>query len=157
MEITHDEAVNLLKYHKRMTILIRDVGKIPHSCSSLDHPQSSSSWHAGDSTSHYGININNLKKKNSTTLTIEDKARALLSRHSFSNLLYYLTEYGAKGMTVEAFVSILLELLDTPEKVSKLLNIYIVYIMHIHVMFVGFVPKCLSYYDASLQRKKLEH
>ncbi|CAO1421506.1 unnamed protein product [Diamesa hyperborea] len=118
MEITHDEAVNLLKYHKRMTILIRDVGKIPHSCSSLDHPQSSSSWHAGDTTSHYGININNLKKKNSTTLTIEDKARALLSRHSFSNLLYYLTEYGAKGMTVEAFVSILLELLDTPEKHS---------------------------------------
>lgn len=125
MEITHDEAVNLLKYHKRMTILIRDVGKIPHSCSSLDHPQSSSSWHAGDTTSHYGININNLKKKNSTTLTIEDKARALLSRHSFSNLLYYLTEYGAKGMTVEAFVSILLELLDTPEKVSKLLKICI--------------------------------
>ncbi|KAG5673841.1 hypothetical protein PVAND_003853 [Polypedilum vanderplanki] len=29
LEITHDEAVNLLKCHKRMTILIRDIGKIP--------------------------------------------------------------------------------------------------------------------------------
>lgn len=117
MDITHDEAVNLLKYHKRMTILIRDVGKIPHSCTTLDHPQSSSSWHAGDTAnSHYGTR--DIRRKNSISLIIEDKARSLLSRHHFSSLLYYLSEYGAKGMSIEAFVSILLELLDTPEKVS---------------------------------------
>lgn len=97
-----------------MTILIRDVGKIPHSCNTLEHPQSSSSWHAGDTAnSHYGLT----RKKTSISAMIEDKARALLSRHHFSNLLYYITEYGAKGMSVEAFVAILLEMLDTPEKV----------------------------------------
>lgn len=32
MEVTHDEAVAQLKYHKRMSLLVRDVGKVPHSC-----------------------------------------------------------------------------------------------------------------------------
>lgn len=31
-EATHDEAVEILKTNKRMTLLIRDVGKVPHSC-----------------------------------------------------------------------------------------------------------------------------
>lgn len=32
MDVTHDEAVAQLKYHKRMSLLVRDVGKVPHSC-----------------------------------------------------------------------------------------------------------------------------
>ena len=31
-EATHDEAVQILKTNKRMSLLIRDVGKVPHSC-----------------------------------------------------------------------------------------------------------------------------
>lgn len=34
MDVTHDEAVNQLKYHKRMALVVRDVGKVPHSCAS---------------------------------------------------------------------------------------------------------------------------
>lgn len=49
---------------------------------------------------------------------VEEKARSLLPRHHFANLSYYIAEYGARGMTIEAFVSVLLEMLDTPEKVS---------------------------------------
>lgn len=31
-EATHDEAVQILKTNKRMSLVIRDVGKVPHSC-----------------------------------------------------------------------------------------------------------------------------
>lgn len=48
---------------------------------------------------------------------VEEKARSLLPRHHFASLSYYMTEYGARGMTIDAFVSVLLEMLDTPEKV----------------------------------------
>lgn len=31
-EATHDEAVQILKTNKRLSLVIRDVGKVPHSC-----------------------------------------------------------------------------------------------------------------------------
>lgn len=34
LDVTHDEAVSQLKYHKRMSLVVRDVGKVPHSCTS---------------------------------------------------------------------------------------------------------------------------
>lgn len=49
---------------------------------------------------------------------VEEKARSLLPRQLFASLSYYITEYGARGMTIDAFVAVLLEMLDTPEKVS---------------------------------------
>lgn len=36
LDVTHDEAVSQLKYHKRMSLLVRDVGKVPHSCTAYD-------------------------------------------------------------------------------------------------------------------------
>jgi len=36
LDVTHDEAVGQLKYHKRMSLVIRDVGKVPHSCTSIE-------------------------------------------------------------------------------------------------------------------------
>lgn len=36
LDVTHDEAVSQLKYHKRMSLIVRDVGKVPHSCTSVD-------------------------------------------------------------------------------------------------------------------------
>lgn len=48
---------------------------------------------------------------------VEEKARSLLPRQLFASLSYYITEYGARGMTIDAFVAVLLEMLDTPEKV----------------------------------------
>lgn len=50
---------------------------------------------------------------------VEEKARSLLPRQHFANLSYYIAEYGARGMNIEAFVSVLLEMLDTPEKVRN--------------------------------------
>lgn len=118
LEITHDEAVNMLKSQKRMTLLIRDIGKIPYSCSYNNYPQSSSSWHAGD-TSTTGTSIFNKHfKKNSTLSSIEDRARLLLSRNHFLNLIHNISEYGVRSLPIETFVTIILELLDTPEKVN---------------------------------------
>lgn len=31
-ETSHDDAVHVLKANKRMNIVLRDVGKVPHSC-----------------------------------------------------------------------------------------------------------------------------
>ena len=53
---------------------------------------------------------------------VEEKARSLLPRHHFSSLSYYMTEYGARGMTIDAFVAVLLEMLDTHEKVWGIFN-----------------------------------
>lgn len=101
-----------------MTLLIRDIGKIPYSCSYNNYPQSSSSWHAGDtSASRHSTSIKAVKK-NCSISSIEEKARLLLSRNHFLNLIHNISEYGGRGMPVETFVTIILELLDTPEKVS---------------------------------------
>jgi len=100
MNVTHDEAVNQFKFHKRMSLVVRDVGKVPHSCTTIE-PEP---WDVG-------------RRKCPVSAMVEEKARSLLPRHQFSNLSFYINEYGARGLTVDAFVSILLEMLDTPEKV----------------------------------------
>lgn len=102
MNVTHDEAVNQFKFHKRMSLVVRDVGKVPHSCTTIEPEQ----WDLG-------------RRKCPVSAMVEEKARSLLPRHQFSNLSFYIKEYGARGLTVEAFVSILLEMLDTAEKVNK--------------------------------------
>ncbi|KAL7047382.1 hypothetical protein ACKWTF_002887 [Chironomus riparius] len=99
MNVTHDEAVNQFKFHKRMSLVVRDVGKVPHSCTTIE-PEP---WDVG-------------RRKCPVSAMVEEKARSLLPRHQFSNLSFYINEYGARGLTVDAFVSILLEMLDTPEK-----------------------------------------
>ena len=50
---------------------------------------------------------------------IEEKAKVLLNRNELNTLAYYQEEYTARQMTIEAFVTVLLELLNTPEKVRN--------------------------------------
>lgn len=108
LEVTHDEAVSLLKYHKRMSLLVRDVGKVPHSCTTVE-PEP---W---DPYSPTGTRS---RRKCAASTMVEEKARSLLGRHHFASLSYYIAEYSGRGMTIDAFVAVLLEMLDTPEKVS---------------------------------------
>jgi hypothetical protein len=49
---------------------------------------------------------------------VEEKARVVLKKSEFTTLAYYQEEYAARHMTIEAFVAVLLELLNTPEKVT---------------------------------------
>ncbi|KAL9906093.1 whirlin protein dyschronic isoform 3-T3 [Glossina fuscipes fuscipes] len=105
-DVTHDEAVSQLKYHKRMSLLIRDVGKVPHSCTSIEIEP----WDA------YSPTGTRARRKGQITAMVEEKARSLLPRHHFASLSYYIAEYSAKAMTIDAFVAVLLEMLDTYEK-----------------------------------------
>lgn len=65
------------------------------------------------------IKIHRTRRKCPVSAMVEEKARSLLPRQHFANLSYYIAEYGARGMNIEAFVSVLLEMLDTPEKVRR--------------------------------------
>lgn len=62
---------------------------------------------------------------------VEEKARSLLPRHHFASLSYYIAEYSAKAMTIDAFVAVLLEMLDTYEKVSHLENCFPIFLEEI--------------------------
>lgn len=90
-----------------MSLLVKDVGKVPHSCTSVD-PEP---WDAYSPTG---------TRKCPISTMVEEKARSLLPRQHFASMSYYIAEYGARGMTIDAFVAVLLEMLDTPEKVFKL-------------------------------------
>ncbi|XP_073986526.1 whirlin protein dyschronic isoform X6 [Rhodnius prolixus] len=100
LEVTHDEAVSQLKCHKRMVIKVCDVGKIPHSCSTLD-------MHWPDTPHRCCV---------AALQMVDEKARVVLNKNEFNTLTYYLDEYSAKQMTIEAFVAVLLELLNTSDK-----------------------------------------
>lgn len=51
---------------------------------------------------------------------VEEKARSILTKPEFTNLCYYTDEYSARHMTIDAFVQVMIELLNTPDKVSKI-------------------------------------
>ncbi|XP_049822236.1 whirlin [Aethina tumida] len=108
MDVTHDEAVAQLKYHKRMTLLVRDVGKVPHSCTAYDRD-----W---DLCSPGSRAAQTTRKWAAALQMVEEKARCLLSRPEFTTLCYYTDEYAARHMTIDAFVQVMTELLNTPDK-----------------------------------------
>jgi len=56
LDVTHDEAVGQLKYHKRMSLVIRDVGKVPHSCTSIEMEP----WDAYSPTGTRWVHLRNL-------------------------------------------------------------------------------------------------
>ncbi|KAJ8918445.1 hypothetical protein NQ315_008142 [Exocentrus adspersus] len=108
MDVTHDEAVAQLKYHKRMSLLVRDVGKVPHSCTAYDRD-----W---DLCSPGSRAAHTTRKWAAALQMVEEKARCLLSRPEFTTLCYYTDEYAARHMTIDAFVQVMTELLNTPDK-----------------------------------------
>lgn len=130
LDVTHDEAVGQLKYHKRMSLVIRDVGKVPHSCTSIEmepwdaYSPTGTRWVSTDLKSLFKRFYNiyllpyRARRKGQIATMVEEKARSLLPRHHFASLSYYIAEYSAKAMTIDAFVAVLLEMLDTYEKVS---------------------------------------
>lgn len=71
------------------------------------------------------IQLIRARRKGQINAMVEEKARSLLPRYQFASLSYYIGEYCAKTMTIDAFVAVLLEMLDTYEKVSAFKSIYI--------------------------------
>ncbi|XP_060516526.1 whirlin isoform X2 [Cylas formicarius] len=108
LDVTHDEAVAQLKYHKRMSLLVRDVGKVPHSCTAYDRD-----WDLCSPGSRAAATT---RKWAAALQMVEEKARCLLARPEFTTLCYYTDEYVARHMTIDAFVQCMTELLNTPDK-----------------------------------------
>nr|XP_022914234.1 whirlin isoform X1 [Onthophagus taurus] len=115
LDVTHDEAVSQLKYHKRMSLLVRDVGKVPHSCTAYDRE-----W---DLCSPGSRAAQATRKWAASMQMVEEKARCLLSKPEFTTLCYYTDEYSARHMTIDAFVQVLTELLNTAEKYTLMTEI----------------------------------
>lgn len=61
---------------------------------------------------------------------VEEKARILLSKNEFNTLRYYLDEYSCSRMSIDAFITILFELLNTTDKVNKNLDLCNYYKKH---------------------------
>ncbi|XP_017773042.1 PREDICTED: whirlin isoform X2 [Nicrophorus vespilloides] len=115
MDVTHDEAVSQLKYHKRMSLLVRDVGKVPHSCTAYDRD-----W---DLCSPGSRAAQTTRKWAAALQMVEEKARCILSKPEFTTLCYYTDEYSARHMTIDAFVQFMTELLNTPEKYTLMIEL----------------------------------
>ncbi|XP_023288794.1 whirlin, partial [Orussus abietinus] len=137
-EATHDEAVQILKTNKRMTLLIRDVGKVPHSCTTSqpivmptsryqDHQESilmdSPGNHRPPSPAsctnewrHRGVHT----VSSATAAMVEEKARVVLARSERAALSQLLADYRTRRITVEELVASLADLLNTHEKLTLL-------------------------------------
>jgi len=56
---------------------------------------------------------------------LDEQCQKYLNDNEKITLAYYRNEYETKAMTIDAFVALLLELLDTPEKVSQHFYLYL--------------------------------
>ncbi|XP_076393325.1 whirlin protein dyschronic isoform X6 [Megachile rotundata] len=136
-EATHDEAVQILKTNKRMTLLIRDVGKVPHSCTTsqpivmptsrypehdpllLESPgnhRPPSPTIASDWRHRGGVHTVSA----ATAAMVEEKARVVLARSERAALSQLLADYRTRRMTIEELVVSLGDLLNTHEKLTLL-------------------------------------
>ncbi|XP_037976711.1 uncharacterized protein LOC105381399 [Plutella xylostella] len=111
VDVTHDEAVAQLKYHKRMSLLVRDVGKVPHACTAYGERE------AAPSNTGWG------KRRGAASVAVEQKARSLLPASDLPALAYYMEEYAARRMPPDTFLTVLRDLLDTPQKYTLLTEI----------------------------------
>ncbi|XP_047986837.1 whirlin isoform X6 [Leguminivora glycinivorella] len=111
VDVTHDEAVAQLKYHKRMSLLVRDVGKVPHACTAYGERD------ATPRISGWG------KRRGAASTAVEQKARSLLPQSDLPALAYYMEEYASRRLATDAFLTVLRDLLDTPQKYTLLTEI----------------------------------
>nr|XP_023018515.1 whirlin-like [Leptinotarsa decemlineata] len=147
MDVTHDEAVAQLKYHKRMSLLVRDVGKVPHSCTAYDRD-----W---DLCSPGSRAAQTTRKWAAALQMVEEKARIILTRPEFTNMCYYTDEYAARHMTIDAFVQVMTELLNTPDKYTLMTELREIVAVDDRVRFDELVYRRET--DSSRTRDPREH
>ncbi|XP_037877851.1 whirlin isoform X1 [Bombyx mori] len=111
VDVTHDEAVAQLKYHKRMSLLVRDVGKVPHACTAYGERD------PNPRISGWG------KRRGAASVAVEQKARSLIPQSDLPALAYYMEEYAARRLNPDSFLTVLRDLLDTPQKYTLLTEI----------------------------------
>ncbi|XP_071446250.1 whirlin [Hetaerina americana] len=161
LSLSHDEAVHRLKHPRRMTLTVRDVGRVPHSSSltgrspfdsgfgagfpePAPYLQTTSDeeemavapdeeeeeeeeqrlllpWCASGLPSSSAVDGGGRGALGCPSLQmVEEKARRVLRKSEFATLAYYMREYAARRMAIDAFLAVLLEMLSTPEKYTLL-------------------------------------
>ena len=145
-----------------MLITLKHVGKIPVSITSQSGPtewqrtrqrnasnlnaasQSLSSRTAKKFIQGYGTQVMHQKQQPHTGRhLVEHRSKQLLSEIESNTLMYYLNEYQGHGLNIEAFLTVILDMMDTPEKVALLSDIRQV----VH-------PKDIEYFDRFVFRQK---
>ncbi|KAI6649655.1 hypothetical protein LOD99_6659 [Oopsacas minuta] len=153
--ISHRDAISILKSHPVMLITLKHVGKIPVSITSQTGPtewhrikqrnpsnltsatQSLSSRTAKKFVHGYGTQMMHQKQQpHASRHLIEHRTKQLLSEIESNTIMYYLNEYRGHGLTIEAFLTVILDMLDTPDKLVLLADIR-------QVVF----PKDIEYFD----------
>ncbi|KAF7395706.1 hypothetical protein HZH68_009756 [Vespula germanica] len=136
-EATHDEAVQILKTNKRMSLLIRDVGKVPHSCTTsqpivmptrypehdpliLESPGNHRPPSPASNTNEWRHRGGIHTISAATAAMVEEKARVVLARSERAALSQLLADYRTRRLTVEELVANLADLLNTHEKLTLL-------------------------------------
>ncbi|CAG5102520.1 Similar to Whrn: Whirlin (Rattus norvegicus) [Cotesia congregata] len=136
-EATHDEAVEILKTNKRMSLIIRDVGKVPHSCTTsrpivvprypnTDHDPQSILSSPGNNNPPSPTNTNEWRHRGVHTLSsatasmVEEKARVVLARSERVALTQLIGDYRTRRLNIQDLVANLADLLNTQEKLTLL-------------------------------------
>ncbi|XP_039312752.1 whirlin isoform X6 [Solenopsis invicta] len=136
-EATHDEAVQILKTNKRMSLLIRDVGKVPHSCTTsqpivipnrypehdpllLESPGNHRPPSPTSSTNEWRHRGGIHTISAATAAMVEEKARVVLARSERAALSQLLADYRTRRLTIEDLIVSLSDLLNTHEKLTLL-------------------------------------
>ncbi|XP_022243832.1 whirlin-like, partial [Limulus polyphemus] len=132
--ISHDKAVDILKFSPLMTMTIRYVGKIPLACTPYsgqpwyqDHQQLSSPRLSRRGSSRKreqprGIEARVTSPTEEAEKILDLKAQQILTENERISLAYYCNEYETRAMTVDAFVAVLMELLENPEKSKEVVK-----------------------------------
>ncbi|XP_039096181.1 whirlin isoform X2 [Hyaena hyaena] len=142
LNILHDEAVKLLKSSQHLILTVKDVGRLPHARTTVDETKWIASSRIGDTAMHSagfpgdltrdgtnkpgfykgpaGSQVTLSSLGNQTRLLLEEQARHLLNDQERATMAYYLEEYRGGGVSVEALVMALFELLNTHAKFSLL-------------------------------------
>ncbi|XP_066112508.1 whirlin isoform X4 [Saccopteryx bilineata] len=142
LNILHDEAVKLLKSSQHLILTVKDVGRLPHARTTVDETKWIASSRIGDTATNSagfpgdlategtdklgfykgpaGSQVTLSSLGNQTRVLLEEQARHLLNEQERATMAYYLEEYRAGSVSVEALVMALFELLNTHAKFSLL-------------------------------------
>ncbi|XP_076211616.1 whirlin isoform X4 [Aptenodytes patagonicus] len=142
LSIPHDEAVKLLKSSRHLIMTVKDIGRLPHACTTVDETRWIASSqigetlvnsagavgnHAAEATARpvfyrglAGSQVTLSSMVNQTRVMLEEQARHLLNEQERATMGYYLDEYKEGNISVDALVMALFELLNTHAKFSLL-------------------------------------
>ncbi|XP_076040901.1 uncharacterized protein LOC143025313 [Oratosquilla oratoria] len=110
LAVTHDTAVNVLKYSRCLDISLRRVAKVPHSCTTYDRL----CW----SQSHNGENQR--ENLEATLAMIEEKSLSVLNVGDHARLKEVVADYAAGRIPVEHLLSTTRKLLNSSDKMGLL-------------------------------------